>query len=169
MPIDPNTYLPAMQEAAEAIGAQMLTERYGQNELLTREALYRRLKIDIQISVNGLVDSGQRINNAVQLLNIAAAAGAITDGRPFVVEAARQMRMSDDIAGSIGGDPNAMLAEAVRLASANPQSVSEESIRIIQGLAGMLQNAAVASNPNAANQIATAGVEAAAQDGQGGE
>lgn len=159
-PIDPHAYMEPLQEAAEAIASQMLQERYGHNELLTRDMLYRSLKIDIAVSVNGLVDSSQRISNAIQLLEIAAASGTMVDGRPFVKEAAKQMRMDDDIAGSVSQDPNMLLQEAVRAAASNPQQVSEESLRTVMGLADMINSSMAMGDSTVPRGVADAAVAA---------
>ena len=85
IPIDPNAVQAALEAQAVPIWQQEMVSKYGNIEPISRESLFRRLKIKVKSSLMSSMDRQQRIQSMAQLsgavLQLAQVAQAT--GQPF--------------------------------------------------------------------------------------
>ena len=162
--IDNEAHIAAAEEASRHIKVALSEEHFGHHEPMTRESMYRRTRLRVNPSINGMVDRQMRVANAERLINLAINSGSYVDAAPLVRMAAEELRLDHEI-GETQQDPNQLFQQAMRAAAANPQMVSEATMRQFLGSAQMVMDSITSQDPSARAMASRASANGQAAQG----
>jgi hypothetical protein len=115
-----------MAEVQQMIADQMTRERFGFPEPLTREALYRRLRIEVRVSVNGALDRDRRLLALSKLLEAMASLGVQPPPGPVLRVMADLLGEDDEIDAWLQQDPNQLVMQTLKALNENPNALQPE-------------------------------------------
>lgn len=161
-PFDPMVFADAINEQVPAAAEEIMLAKYGAREPLTREALYRRCRTKVEVSVNNRIDAQVRIANAERLMGLILSSGAAFDLTPIIRLCAELLQLDTEFSETGMQDPNLLLTAGLQAASANPTALKPETVNAMLNAAEMVQTAA--SNHDLAMRAAKDEEEAAEAD-----
>jgi hypothetical protein len=117
-----------------------MVQKFGCPEPMTREALYRRLKVQVKVSMNNKADQQGRVSMVLSTLEQLTQLGMTRSD--FNMEPLARMLTSlmgeDDEAETIfKPDGNAMIQSLAQIAKTDPQSISPQAAQVLVNLGGM--------------------------------
>jgi hypothetical protein len=115
-----------MAEAQQLIADGLMRDRFGFPEPLTREALYRRLRIEVRVSVNGALDRDRRLLALSKLLEAMASLGVQPPPGPVLRVMADLLGEDDEIDAWLQQDPNQLVMQTLKALNENPNALQPE-------------------------------------------
>lgn len=153
----------AMQDAqashealTQEMHGQMMQTAYGQapdaDPSMTRQSMFQKLKCKVTVSMNGVMDKQQRMQQINGLFDALGKAGQASqmagmhvDFRPFLRMTGKLLECDDELDDMFQPDPNALTGSLVQSMQQNPSALQPEAamqiIQLGQKLAAMLAQA----------------------------
>lgn len=156
---DPASMKRRAQDVAGQIEKKLCDQRYGPEGLISREGLYRRLRCEVDISVNGSLDRDQRLQGlrtTGEIINdmaIAAKdAGLRFNPKPLIRRIAQLTGEQAELDAMFEDDPNAM-AQSLVQALATGEQLDQQTVAMLTQVLGPIIAAQI-QQQQAANEAA---------------
>lgn len=116
------------EELARELCGQLLETRYGPAGLISREGLYRRLRVKVSLSINGSLDRDRRMVAMTRMMeglsfaaDAAAKAGLRFNPKPYVRRMSQLAGEQEGLDAMFDDDPNSLAGALVKMISQGSQ------------------------------------------------
>lgn len=150
---------PPIDELAVDAQIQTLTEQfclqhYGFPEPLTREGLFKRVQVSVNLNLNGAMDRERRVMQITQLLAQLVPLGARINLEPVSRLLASLMGEDDELSQALKPDPNQLIGMLDEIAQQDPSTITPEAAAVLAKLGGLatayLRQVIASQGPNGA-------------------